>query len=108
MPIANWAKARLDIGPRVAVAGQIGLLWQITQVDPRLQETRPAVWLDEARRYLQKRRFTRAIAPDEAQAFSGRDRKPGGLQQRHAAEGQRNILQEQNRRRHSRPGVREV
>jgi hypothetical protein len=90
MPIANWAKARLHIGART---GKIGLLRQITQGDPRLQETRPAVGLDEARRDLQKCRFARTIAPDKAQALSGRDRETGGFEERRAAEGQRNILQ---------------
>ncbi len=94
MRIMGFAKPRLDISEYGGVAGKIGLLRQITQVDPRLLETRPTIRLDESRRDLQKRRFAGAIAPDKTQTFPCRDLDSGRFEERHPAESQRNILQQ--------------
>src|SRR5450631_2985262 len=103
MAITGGAKPRLDIGEGGGMAGKIGLLRQIAHIGARLQKARPAIGLDKTRRDVQKRRFARTIASDETQTLARRDRKRGGLQERLAAEGERNILQQKERGCHARP-----
>ncbi len=92
MAIIGGAKPRLDIGECGGIAGKIGLLRQIPHRGAGLQKARPAIWLNEARRDVQKRRFARSIAPHKAQTLARRDRQRSPLEQRFAAEGKRNIL----------------
>ena len=85
------------------MAGKIGFLRQIPQIGAGLQKARPAIRLDKARRDVQKCRFARPIAPDEAQTLARRDRKRGPVQQGLAAKVERNILQQKERGCHAYP-----
>ena len=78
----------LDIAQGRVVAGKIRLLRQIAHHRARLHEDAARIRLNQFRRYLQKRRFAGAVAPDQRDALAGRHRQVGARQERGAAEGQ--------------------
>ena len=94
------AEAGFDIGQRGREAGKIGLLRQIADGRAGLHEAAAAVGLDEAGRDLQQRRFAGAVAADQADALARRHRQFDARQQRRAAEGQLDVFQLDQRRRH--------
>ncbi len=94
------AEPGLDIGQRRGEAGEVRLLRQIADGRAGLHEARAAVGLDQAGGDLQQRRFARAVAADQADALARRHRQLDARQQRRAAEGQRDVFQLDQRRRH--------
>ena len=54
----------------------------------------PRVGGDHAGGDLEERRLARAVAADEAQAFARGDRQLGAVEERRAAEGQTDVLEE--------------
>ena len=68
-------EAVFDIGQRGRKAGKIRLLRQITHGRTGLHEAAAAVGIDEAGRDLEQRRFARAVAADQANAFGRRYRE---------------------------------
>ena len=98
--VVAGAEAGLDIGERGGEAGEIRLLRQIADGGAGLHEAAAAVGLDQPGRDLQQRRFAGAVAADQADALGRRDRQFDARQQRRAAEGQRDVFQLDQRRRH--------
>ena len=98
--VVAGAEAGLDIGQRRGEAAEIRLLRQIADGGARLHEAAAAVGLDQAGGDLQQRRFARAVAADQADALARRHRQFDARQQRRAAEGQRDVFQLDQRRRH--------
>src|SRR3954449_9030329 len=70
MGVVTGTEPCLDVGERCFVAGKIRLLRQVTDRRAGLDETHPAVRLDQASHDLEQRRFPRPIAPDQANAFA--------------------------------------
>ena len=98
--IVAGAEAGLDIGQRRLVIAEIRLLRQIADGRTRLHEAAAAIGLDEAGGDLQERRFAGAVTADQADSLARRHRQLDARQQRRAAEGQPDILQLDQRRRH--------
>ncbi len=93
-------KSRRDEGAGGGEAGEIGLLRQIADGRRRLNEAAAAIRLDETGGDLEQRRFARAVPPDETEPLARRDRKLGAVEQRGAAEGEMDVLEQEERRRH--------
>ena len=98
--IVAGAKASLDIGQRRLVVAEIRLLRQIADGCARLHEAAAAVGLDKAGGDLEQRRLAGAVAADQADALARGHRQLDARQQRRAAEGQPDIFQLDQRRRH--------
>ena len=73
--------------------GEVRLLRQVADGGARLHEARAAIGLDQAGGDLQQRRLARAVAADEAHALARRDRQLDAVEQRRAAEGERDIAE---------------
>ena len=82
------------------MAGEIRLLRQIADGRAGLHKAAAAVGFDEACDDFQQRRLAGAVAADQADAFRGGDRELDAGEQRRAAEGERDIFQLDQRRRH--------
>ena len=98
--IIAGAQSGLHVGQRRRMAGEIGLLRQVADGGARLHEALAAVGLDQSRRDLEQRRLARAVAPDEADALSRRDGEIDPVEQRRAAEGERDISELKERKGH--------
>ena len=98
--VVAGAEAGFDIGQRRGEAGKIRLLRQIADGGAGLHEAAAAVGFDQAGGDLQQRRFAGAVAADQADALGCRHRQFDAGQQRRAAEGQRDVFQLDQRRRH--------
>ena len=83
----------LDIGQRRGEPGQVRFLRQIADHRARLRETLAGIGLDEPGGDLQQRRFSGAVAPDEADAVTGGDGQPRPGEKRRPPECQADILQ---------------
>ena len=70
-------------------------------VAPGCSEARAAVGLDQTGGDLEKRRFARAVAADEADPLTRRDGQLDAVEQRRAAEGQGDISELNEGRGHS-------
>ena len=81
---------------------EVGLLRQIADRRPRRRRPRAAIDLDQSCGDLQQGRFTRTVAPDEAQPLALAQRQIRALEQRRAPEGQMNVLKLDQRRGHAR------
>ena len=81
-------QAVLDIIQGRGMAGQVRFLRQIAHGRPRLNEDLTLIGGDQSARDLQQGRFSRPVAPDQAQAVAAHDGKLSPLQQGCAAEGQ--------------------
>ncbi len=98
--IVAGPEAGLDIGERGGEARKVRLLRQVAHRRAGLHEARAAVGLDQAGGDLEQGRLARAVAADQAHALAGRDRQLDAVEQRRAAERERDILELNERRRH--------
>src|SRR5262249_16302863 len=98
MPIIRGAESGRDIAERSRMADEVRLLRQIADGCTRLHKARAVVGLDEARGDAKQARFAGTVAADQAHALAGGDRKLRTLQQRRAAESERNIAELQKGR----------
>src|SRR6516164_2175723 len=94
------SQARFHIVQRRSVGGKIRFLRQIADRGPGLHEAAAAIGLDQARRDLEQGRLTRAVAANQADALGGRHGEFDAAEQRRAAEGQRDVFELNQRRRH--------
>ena len=86
--VVAGSEPRFDEGQSRRKSAEIRLLRQIANRRARLQEPGPAVGRHEPCGNLEERRFSRAVAPDQAYALARRDRQLDARQQRRAAKGQ--------------------
>ena len=86
-------KAGLDISQCRGEACEIGLLRQITDRGPGLDETVACIGLHQTGRNSQQRGFSRTVAPDEADAITRGNGQSRARQQRRGTEGETDILQ---------------
>src|SRR5579883_660029 len=93
MRIIAWPEAFLDIGARGRMPGDIGLLRQIADRRPGLNESGAGIGLNKAGGDLEQGRFARSVAADEAYPLSGSDRQIDAVEQRQAADSQGNLAQ---------------
>src|SRR5262245_9898365 len=82
MRIIAWRRPRLDEGARGGEPGEVGLLREIADSRPRLDEARAAIGLREPRGDPEQRRLARPVASDEAQAIALGDRQLSPLEER--------------------------
>ena len=101
MRIVGGAEPAFDIGERGGKAGEVGLLRQIADGRARLHEALAAVGLDQARNDLEQRRLARAVAAHETDPLARGDGQLHALQQRRAAEGERDVGELDERRWHA-------
>src|SRR4051812_31529032 len=100
MRIVARRESGLHIRKRSGKAGEVWLLRQIAHRRARLREARAAIGLHGPGCDLEERRFAGPIASDQAHALALADRQLGAFKQRCAAEGEVNVLQSEERRRH--------
>jgi hypothetical protein len=100
MRVVTGAQTCLDVAQRRVVAGKIWLLRQVANARPRLHEQLAVVGLDQPGGDLQQRRLARAVATHEADALARRHRHLDAVEQRVAAEGERDIAKLEKRRWH--------
>ena len=102
------AQPGFDIGQRRRIAGEVRLLRQVADAGARLHEALAAIGLDQPGGDLQQRRLARAVAADEAHALARRHRQLDAVEQRRAAEGERDVAELEEGRRHGgfRPSAR--
>ena len=98
--IVAGPEAVLDIGQRGRKAGKVRLLRQIAHGGAGLHEAAAAVGLYEAGGDLQQRRFAGAVTADQTDALARGYRQFDARQQRRAAEGQLDVFQLDQGRRH--------
>ena len=103
MAIVAGAEARFHIGECRCRAGEIGFLRQIPKRGSGLQEARSVVGLDQSGGHPEQGRLARAIATDQADALADRDGQLGPGEQWCAAEGQCDISELNEGRRHAHP-----
>ena len=106
MRIVGGAEPAFDIGQRGGKAGEVGLLRQVADGGAGLHEALAAVGLDQARNDLEQRRLARAVAAHETDPLARGDGQLHALQQRRAAEGERDVGELDERRRHQGSGRR--
>jgi hypothetical protein len=102
MQIRARRKACGDIGKRAGKARKVRLLGEILQSRPRLQEAGAGGLLDASGGDAQKGGFARAVAADEADALTGRNRQFRALEEGRAAECEADIAQLKKRGCHAR------
>ena len=89
------------IGERRRKAGEVRLLRQVAHGGAGLHKACAAVGLDQSGGDLEQRRLARAVAADQTDALAGRDRQLDAVEQRRAAERERDVLELYERRRHA-------
>ncbi len=99
--IVAGPEAGFHIGERRRKAGEVRLLRQVAHGGARLDKARAAVGLDQPGGDLEQRRLARAVAAHQADALAGRDRQLDAVEQRRAAERERDVLELYERRRHA-------
>src|SRR5580704_17030971 len=100
MAIVIGPETRLDVSGRGGEARQIRLLRQVTDGGVGLQEAGAAVRLDPPCGDLEQGRLAGPVASDEAYALAGCDREIDAIEQRRAAEGQRDAAELEQRGSH--------
>jgi len=98
--VVGRAEARLDIIDDAMKAGEIGFLRQIADDRAGPDEARPAIWLHEPRRDLEQGRFAGAVATDDAHSLARSDIEIDAIEKRGATEGQRDLSELEQGRRH--------
>src|SRR5262249_57425542 len=81
----------LGISLRGGKLTKVGLLRQIADTDPWLQEALAAVGLQQPGCQPQQCRFARTVAPHQTDALAGGHGEVGAREQRRAAKGERDI-----------------
>ena len=94
-------EAGFDILQRGCEAGEIGFLRKIADRGAWLGETPAGIGLHQAGCDAKEGGFAGAVAADEADAITGRDRKSGTGQEPRGAECQGDVLKREKRRRHA-------
>ena len=101
MGIVARRQSRFDECAGGGEAREVGLLRQVAHRHRRLDEAAAGIGLDQPGGDLEERRLARAVPPDQAEPLAGADREPGAGQERRAAEGEADVLEEEEgRRRH--------
>lgn len=80
------------------MAGKVRLLGEVADRRAGLEEAHALVGLDQPGGDLEQGRLARAVAADEAGAVAGSQREVGAIEQRRAAEGERDALEGEERR----------
>ena len=90
-------EAGFDIFTRAGKAAHVGLLRQIADGGAGLREARAAIGFHQSRRDLQKRGFSRAVAPHQTQPLTRRHAEFRAVQQLGASERNGDVFQVQKR-----------
>src|SRR5262249_44745809 len=100
MMVVAGRESRLDIGKRGRVLAEIRLLRQGADRGSGLHEARAGGRLDQAGGDPEQRRFAGPVAADQADPLAGRNVELDAREQRRASEGELDVLELNEGRRH--------